>query len=277
MTDETTTQVTNRCYRHPDRESFVRCQRCGRTICGECQTLAAVGVHCPECVREARGSAPRVKPRFVTAFSSSSEAPVVTYTLMGLVALFSLLALVPGIQAPVVQVVAFSGPLFLVHPWTAITHVLANFGGVLNIAFALFTIFWAGRILEGAIGRIRFVAFIVLTALGGSAAVVLLAGGPQAGTIALTAGILAAVFVMQRHFGSSNFYLVVLVGINIVFTVSSGGGWQSIVGGVVVGGLVGLLLARTRRISRGTLQIALLIGLGVVLLAIITVGAVVLS
>jgi hypothetical protein len=25
----------NYCYRHPDRQSFVLCQRCGRTICGE--------------------------------------------------------------------------------------------------------------------------------------------------------------------------------------------------------------------------------------------------
>ena len=42
----------NFCYRHPDRQSFVLCQRCGRTICPECQTQAPVGVHCPECMRE---------------------------------------------------------------------------------------------------------------------------------------------------------------------------------------------------------------------------------
>ena len=48
--------AANYCYRHPDRQSFVLCQRCGRTICPECQTQAAVGVHCPECVRESRAS-----------------------------------------------------------------------------------------------------------------------------------------------------------------------------------------------------------------------------
>ena len=31
------------CYRHPDRQTFIRCQRCGRTICPQCQTQAAVG------------------------------------------------------------------------------------------------------------------------------------------------------------------------------------------------------------------------------------------
>ncbi len=29
---------TGFCYRHPDRQSFVLCQRCGRTVCPECQT-----------------------------------------------------------------------------------------------------------------------------------------------------------------------------------------------------------------------------------------------
>ncbi|WP_166869592.1 rhomboid family intramembrane serine protease [Salinibacterium sp. ZJ70] len=44
------------CYRHPDRQSWTLCQRCGRTICPECQILAPVGVQCPECVAEAGGS-----------------------------------------------------------------------------------------------------------------------------------------------------------------------------------------------------------------------------
>ena len=39
---------------HPDRPSFVLCQRCGRTICGECQTPAPVGVICPDCMRDQR-------------------------------------------------------------------------------------------------------------------------------------------------------------------------------------------------------------------------------
>ena len=44
------------CYRHPDRTSWTLCQRCGRTICPECQILTPSGVHCPDCVRETGGS-----------------------------------------------------------------------------------------------------------------------------------------------------------------------------------------------------------------------------
>ena len=49
---EFTRNSDNFCYRHPDRQSFVLCQRCLRTICPECQTQAAVGVICPECLRD---------------------------------------------------------------------------------------------------------------------------------------------------------------------------------------------------------------------------------
>ena len=40
------------CPRHPDRVSYVRCQRCERPVCPECQRQAAVGVQCVDCVRE---------------------------------------------------------------------------------------------------------------------------------------------------------------------------------------------------------------------------------
>lgn len=70
------------CYRHPDRASGVRCQRCDRAVCPDCWTPAAVGVQCPECVAAARAAAPRRAPAVVRAFRRGSSAPVVSYSIL---------------------------------------------------------------------------------------------------------------------------------------------------------------------------------------------------
>ena len=39
------------CYRHPGKETWVSCVRCGRYACPDCLREAAVGQQCVECVR----------------------------------------------------------------------------------------------------------------------------------------------------------------------------------------------------------------------------------
>src|ERR1039457_6021575 len=40
------------CFRHPGRETYVSCVRCGRPACPDCLRSAAVGQQCVECIRE---------------------------------------------------------------------------------------------------------------------------------------------------------------------------------------------------------------------------------
>ena len=47
------------CYRHPDRETYIRCQRCGKPICPDCMRDAAGGVPVP---RLRRGGSPGLAP-----------------------------------------------------------------------------------------------------------------------------------------------------------------------------------------------------------------------
>ena len=37
------------CYRHPDRETYVRCGRCDRPICSRCAMQGPVGMRCKVC------------------------------------------------------------------------------------------------------------------------------------------------------------------------------------------------------------------------------------
>jgi H+/Cl- antiporter ClcA len=39
------------CYRHPDRETHLRCNRCEKLICPECAVLTPTGYRCKDCVR----------------------------------------------------------------------------------------------------------------------------------------------------------------------------------------------------------------------------------
>jgi hypothetical protein len=69
------------CPRHPERESYVRCQRCERPVCPECQRPAAVGIQCVDCVREHSRSQPQVRSTFGGRVHGGR--PVVTLTLIG--------------------------------------------------------------------------------------------------------------------------------------------------------------------------------------------------
>lgn len=38
------------CYRHPDRETWVSCGKCGRPLCAECMRHGPVGIRCEDCL-----------------------------------------------------------------------------------------------------------------------------------------------------------------------------------------------------------------------------------
>src|SRR5246127_5856722 len=79
------------CYRHPDRETWVSCVRCGRYACPDCLRQAAVGQQCVECVRGANQGTRT--PRTVFGGRPVATATV-TWTLVGINVVLFLVELV---------------------------------------------------------------------------------------------------------------------------------------------------------------------------------------
>ncbi|EXJ52092.1 rhomboid family intramembrane serine protease [Microbacterium sp. MRS-1] len=275
MTDsDIRTNPDNFCYRHPDRQSFVLCQRCLRTICGECQTPLPVGVICPECLAEQRKAASASVTRMPRRRPSGIDGkPVVTYTLVIVTSVFYLIGLIPGIGLYVQNLLAFHAQLAYVQPWRLLTVTLVH-ASIFHIAFNMLALWALGRSLEPLLGRWRFLALYLLSALGGSVLTALLAPNTWVvGASGAVWGLLGAMFVIGRHLGANVTAIAVLLGINLVITFLPGSNiaWQAHIGGGLVGALIGVIFARTRKIRQRALQIWLLVAVGVGLLGALAV------
>lgn len=268
--------AANFCYRHPGRQSFILCQRCGRTICPECQTQAAVGVICPECMREQRQSAPRTKSAVRTRFSrlTAAGAPVVTTSIIALTLVVFLLQLIPGLGVTdrLLYAGVYSYP-FDFQPWRMLTSVFVHSTGfIFHVLLNMYTLWIFGQILERMLGRGRFLALYLLSGLAGSLGVLFLADPYQAvvGASGAIFGLMGAFLVIQRKLGGNATQLLVLVGINLVIGFLPGVNiaWQAHVGGLIGGAVIGLIFVQTRSRDKRVLQLVLLGAFAALLVAL---------
>ena len=288
MTDEVTGTPTSVCYRHPDRETYVRCTRCERPICPDCMRSASVGFQCPSCVAEGKASVRRPQAAFG---GTAHEQPLVTWTVMGLCALFFLLtsgamagfggelsplfrrlALVPtgllyGEGREVVEGVA-QGQYYRL-----LTAMFLHFG-VFHLAFNMYALYLVGPALERALGRLRFASLYLLSGLGGSAASYALGTTNKiaAGASGAVFGLFAAFWVLEQRRGRDASGITALIGINLVIGfVVPNIDWLGHVGGLVAGALTAAALVYAPAGRQRVVVQAL--GVGLVALAVVAVVA----
>ena len=261
----------NSCYRHPGRQSFILCQRCGRTICPECQTQGAVGVICPECMKEQRKNAPRTKPAILTRLTGEGK-PTVTYLIIGITLVVYALQFVFGRQITELMLYAgvYSYPGSF-QPWRMLTSVLVH-GSIFHVLLNMYTLWIFGQTLEPMLGRWRFLTLYVLSGLAGSLGVLFLSN-PGVGVVGASGaifGLMGAFLVIQRRLGGNATQLLVLVGINLVigFLPGLNVSWQAHVGGLIGGAVLGLIFVQTRRIRQKKMQTLLVAGFGAALVAL---------
>ncbi|MGO2111102.1 MAG: rhomboid family intramembrane serine protease [Pseudoclavibacter sp.] len=245
-------RADNFCYRHPDRQSFVLCQRCGKTICGDCQTPAPVGVLCPACVAEARRAQTKTRPSIGTRLSRAAAlgTPVVTY------AIIAVTVVAYGVQFLTggwLQQQLLFNPVTLwidgqFEPWRALTVTLVH-GGLFHVLFNMLTLWLFGRVLEPQYGRLRFSLVWIAAALGGTLAVTMTTPtGSVVGASGAIFGLFGAYFVVMRQARMNTTSLLVLVGINVVMGfINPGVSWQAHIGGLLIGLLAGWLVSRDLR------------------------------
>lgn len=241
------------CPRHPDRPSYVRCQRCGRPACPECQRPAAVGVHCVDCVAQAAQGAR--EGRTVFGGRVRGGRPVVTLTLVGLCVVSYLLQLtVTGWTSRW----AFSPVAGAFEPWRFLTAAFLHAPGqVFHILFNMIALWMVGPYLESTLGRARFATLYLLSALGGSVGAVLLAPVTDGWTTAMVGasgavfGLFGAVLVVLRRLGRDAGPIVGILVLNgVLGFVLPGIAWQAHLGGLVVGALLGAAYAYAPRERR---------------------------
>jgi len=147
-----------------------------------------------------------------------------------------------------------------------------------HIAFNMFTLAIVGAPIEAEIGRIRFGALYIVSALGGSVGSYLLSPAGQLGLGASGAifGLMGAYFVIarRRRWDSSTILGLIIVNLVIGFA-SSGIDWRAHLGGLVTGAVVGFGMTRSAKGWQLGSRAEMAVGVGTALVAAAVLSALV--
>lgn len=262
--------ATRFCYRHPDRATGISCTRCDRPICSECMISASVGFHCPECVRSQGGTGHHPaasRPRTLTGGVVAADPRLVTKILLAInVAVFAAVWLTG--RSWLVQDLMLIGRAWDPQPfpggWTGVAEgqwyrLLTSMflhEELLHIAFNMLGLWWLGGPLEAALGRVRFLALYLLSGLAGSALTYWISAQNQGslGASGAVFGLLGATVVLMRRMNYDLRPVLVILALNVLFSLRSGIAWQAHLGGLVAGTLIAVALVHAPRGRRNAVQ-----------------------
>jgi membrane associated rhomboid family serine protease len=132
--------------------------------------------------------------------------------------------------------------------------------GLLHLLFNMLALYFLGPPLEAALGRARFIALYMLSALGGSVASYAFASPLQAslGASGAIFGLFGATLIVSRRLNADVAGIAVVLGFNLVlsFTIPNID-WRAHVGGLIVGLIVAAGFVYAPRARRDLLAYAL--------------------
>jgi len=287
------------CYRHPGRETYIRCTRCDRPICPDCMHAASVGHQCPECVAEGR----RTQRQARTAFGAVRGAGASGYATITLIAVNVLMLVLSAVSSPHPARALFGGPGLggILGTDTPLMDKLAVIGaapqpdgnvvpvgiadgeyyrlftamfmhyGIIHLLLNMWALWILGRSLEGLFGPARFLAIYLVCGLGGNVlAYVVQPDALSAGASTAIFGLFAVLFVALRRLRLSVAGVVPVILVNLVITFSvSDISWAGHIGGLVTGAIVGAGVAYAPQRNRTAVQVGVLV-VAVALLGLLT-------
>ena len=273
--EQTRAAVAPRCYRHPERETWVSCTRCERPICPECLRPASVGFQCPDCVQQGNATVRRASAPYGGAIVARPGVVSLILGLLNVVAFVVTVATAPGgltgntgsrlfDELELVPIrVAVDGEYWRLLG-SAFLHI-----GLLHLAGNLLALAIVGPALERVFGWWRFLAIYLVSALGGSVAVYLFGSpfGAVAGASGAIYGLFAATLIVVRKLGLDARFMVLAVVLNFAVSFAPGISLLGHLGGFVTGGLLTLAMVYAPKASRTSLQI---LAVGVILAVMVS-------
>ena len=253
------------CFRHPDRETYVSCVRCERPACPDCLRSAAVGQQCVECIREGNRATRQASAPFG---GKVTGRPLVTWTLVAINALVYVGELVAsntlindgamvGKFSPTVGVA--DGQWYRLITSAFLHEPPGSSFGIFHILFNMWALIVVGPALERLLGRVRFLAVYLVSALGGSVLFYLIAAPTAVGIGASGAifGLFGAYFLVARRLRIDARQILVLIALNLVISFTVAGiAWQAHVGGLIAGSALTAAYAYAPRSNRTLIQLA---------------------
>ncbi|MGW8630153.1 rhomboid family intramembrane serine protease [Streptomyces sp. NPDC055793] len=273
------------CYRHPDRETGIRCTRCERPICTDCMINASVGFHCPDCAsgRTGGGPAPAAsRPRTLAGGTVAADPHLLTKILIGInVAVFIAVQALPSSFLSDMVLIGRWPPAPFVPTegvaegeWYRLVTTMFTHEEIWHIGFNMISLWFLGGPLEAALGRSRYLTLYLVSGLAGSALTYLLAS-PTTATLGASGaifGLFGATAALVRRLNADMRPVVILLVISLIFTFTRGNiSWQAHVGGLVAGAVIGYAMLHAPRERRtlvqyGACALVLLVVVGLTLL-----------
>ncbi len=233
---------------------------------------ASVGFQCPDDVKA--GSKGVREARTTFGGRVSGDTSRVTIALIGINVVIFVLGLAGGDRQMVVDFA--NQPLYVAvdnQYYRLFTSAFLH-AGAFHVLANMFALAQLGPVLESALGRVRFLALYVLSALGGSALSMVFSERTSFGVGASGAifGLFGAFYVVLRHQGRDTTSITGLLAINAVigFVPQFNIDWRAHLGGLITGALIAAAFAYIPRGPSRSKQQAAACG-GVLLIIVVTV------